>query len=809
MRLYSGSSRQLIQDTYQNQIADKLRLSFFEYYGFYPSISEINSWRNSLRALTLVFEESKLDDHGVMLEYQLPLSSRRLDCLVCGKDSERKENAVIIELKQWDACEQADGENEVLTWMGGAKREILHPSVQVGQYKMYLEDTHTAFYEGPNPISLNACAYLHNYSYCDGDVLVAPKFRNAVQRFPLFTADDVSKLSEHLCQKLLKGEGLEILKRVEESRYRPCKKLMDHVGNVIKGKSEYILLDEQLVVYDKVFACTKKGFHDKEKTVLLIHGGPGTGKSVIAINLMADLLLQGYNAHYATGSKTFTETLRKIIGSRGSVQFKYFNSYSDAQSNEIDVLIADESHRIRETSNSRFTPKTKRSNLPQIEELFKASKVLVFLIDDKQIVRPNEIGSTSYIKRYVAKHNAKTYEYELEAQFRCNGSEAFVNWVNNTLGIQRTANVIWNTDEEFDFKIFSNPFDLVNTIREKAEEGFTARTAAGFCWPWSDPKPDGTLVNDVKIGSFEMPWEKKTKFWEWATDKSGLDQIGTVYTSQGFEFDYMGVIFANDLVYDPETASWKGIRENSSDSVVRRSGERFVDYMKNTYRVLLTRGMKGCYVYFMDKNTENFFKSRIESRESLAAKEVPAEPLVSAAEIDTFLREVLSDEDVPAKEKFTTYLPVYSLEAAASGFGKEEYVENLGWKRVNIRQKLNQDMFIAKVVGKSMEPTIPDGSYCIFRRDKGGTRNGLVVLVESNRIKDPENGQRFTVKRYHSEKVFFDDGTWRHKKLILSPDNKEFKDIVLEDVFPGDFRVVADFGTTISSGVPASTGKDK
>lgn len=622
---------------------------------------------------------------------------------------------------------------------------------------------------------------------------------STIQRFPLFTSNDVSNLSDYLCGRLIKGGGLETLKRVEESRYRPCKKLMDHVGNVIKGKSEYILLDEQLVVYDKVFTCATKGFHDKQKTALLIHGGPGTGKSVIAINLMADLLLQGYNAHYATGSKAFTETLRKIIGNRGSVQFKYFNSYSDAQPNEIDVLIADESHRIRETSNNRFTPRIRRSNLPQIEELFRAGKVLVFFIDDKQIVRPNEIGSTSFIKRCAVKHNAKTYEYELEAQFRCNGSEAFVNWVNNTLGIQRTANVIWNMDEEFEFKIFSSPFDLVNAIREKAEQGFTARTATGFCWPWSEPKPDGTLVNDVKIGSFEMPWEKKTKFWEWATDKSGLDQIGTVYTSQGFEFDYMGVIFGNDLVYDPDNASWKGIRENSEDSVVKRGGEQFVNYVKNTYRVLLTRGMKGCYIYFMDKNTENFFKSRIETRESLVAKEVPAEHLPLETEIDVFLRELLSDEDVPEKEKFIGYLPVYSLEAAASGFGKEEYVENLGWKKVNIRQKLNQDMFIAKVVGKSMEPTIPDGSYCVFRRDRGGTRNGLVVLVESNRIKDSESGQRYTVKRYHSEKEFRKDGTWCHKKIILSPDNNEFKDIILENVSPGDFHVIGEFVTAISS----------
>ena len=213
--------------------------------------------------------------------------------------------------------------------------------------------------------------------------------------------------------KLEKGEGIDVLKRIEESKYRPSKKLMDHVGNVIRGKSEYILLDEQQVVYDKVFSCAKEGFHDKQKTVIVIKGGPGTGKSVIAINLMADLLLKGYNAQYATGSKAFTETLRKIIGPRGAAQFKYFNSYSEAENNAIDVLIADEAHRLRETSINRFTPKHKRLDIPQIEELINASKVVAFFIDDDQIVRPGEIGSVQYIKEYALKNNCKIFEYEL------------------------------------------------------------------------------------------------------------------------------------------------------------------------------------------------------------------------------------------------------------------------------------------------------------------------------------------------------------------------------------------------------------
>ena len=467
MRLYSGIAKLFINDTIQNQIAEKLRTAYYNYYCCNPSPSEVTSWRNSLRAMSQVLDYSELRDQGVMLEYQLPLSSKRLDCLLTGKNGSGYDSAVIVELKQWEKVEEAEGPNEVLAWVGGAKREILHPSAQVAGYHNYLRDVHTAFYEGPSPVILNSCSYLHNYSYYEKDYIISDKFSSLIKDFPLFTAEDVDALSKYLKRNLENGEGLDVLKRIDESKYKPSKKLMDHVGNVIKGKYEYILLDEQLIVYDKVFTCAKKSFHDKQKSVIIIKGGPGTGKSVVAINLMADLLLNGYNAHYATGSKAFTETLRKIIGARGSVQFKYFNSYSDANLNDVDVIIADESHRIRETSNSRFTPQKRKSNKAQIEEIINAAKVSVFFIDDYQVVRPKEIGSSNYIREYAKTLNCKTNEYELEIQFRCSGSDSFINWINNTLCVRKNANALWETNESFDFKIFLTRQPLLKLQYEK------------------------------------------------------------------------------------------------------------------------------------------------------------------------------------------------------------------------------------------------------------------------------------------------------------------------------------------------------
>jgi uncharacterized protein len=636
MRLYSGMSPDFLQDTVRNQIADKLGSAFFSYYRYRPSPQEINSWRNSLRAMAQILDHSRLHDHGIMLEYQLPLSSKRLDCIVCGKDGEAADNAVIVELKQWDRCLGCETDLLVSTWVAGRQRDVLHPSVQVGQYQQYLADSHSAFHED-DPVKLSSCSYLHNYTRTPDDPLYAPRFAKTLESSPLFDADGALLLSNYLKRRLGRGEGRPVLNRVERSKYRPSRKLMEHVGETIRSKSPWVLLDEQLVVYQKIVTAVRAGVFGRKKQVVLVRGGPGTGKSVLAINLLADLLRLKVNAHYATGSRAFTETLWDIVGSRAKPVFRYFNSYGKAEFNSVDVLICDESHRIRETSNNRFTRREERSTEPQLNELLRAAKVAVFFIDDRQIVRPNEIGSSAHIKERAASMGADVSEYELDIQFRCAGSDGFINWINNTLGIERTANVLWDGAEGFDFRIVSSPQALEEEIKKRAAHGFSARVAAGFCWPWSDPRPDGTLDEDVVIGDYRRPWDAKPGNWKlargipsaslWATDPNGINQIGCVYNIQGFELDYIGVIWGRDLVYDFNAQVWVGNKKESADQVVKRSKDKFVDLVKNTYRVLLSRGMKGCYVYFMDKDTERFVRSRMEQEPANVrlAAEPPAE----------------------------------------------------------------------------------------------------------------------------------------------------------------------------------------
>ncbi|HKP74816.1 MAG TPA: DUF2075 domain-containing protein [Longimicrobiaceae bacterium] len=619
MRLYAGISRHFIDQAIRNRIAGMLREAFFAQFRYQPSPGEVQSWQNSLRVMANVLEAAALVDSGVILEYQLPLSSLRLDFLLCGRDSDTRDRAVIVELKQWSGCSDAPGENEVVTWIAGNEREVLHPSVQVDHYRTYLQDIHTAFHDGPERVELDACAYLHNYEPAAADVLFGEKFAATRENAPVFTADDFDSVAGFLEARLSHGGGGDVLAKIENSRYRPSRKLMDHVARTIRERSEYTLLDEQLVVFDRVMSLVRPGLGQRGKTAVIVKGGPGTGKSVVAINLMAELLRSGFNAHYATNSKAFTHTLKSKIGSRGGIQFNFFSSYDRAKPNEIDVLVCDEAHRLKRQTRIPYQPPRDR---PQLEEVVNAARVTVLFIDDLQVVRPEEVGSVETIRSGAEELGCTVLEYELEAQFRCAGSDAFVSWIDSTLGLRRTATPIWDDDPAFDFRIMASPLKVEEAIRARVAEGATGRMTAGFCWPWSRPDPKTfQLVEDVVLGDYRRPWNANSRAGRlapgipketlWATDPAGIDQVGCVYTAQGFEWDYVGVIVGPDLTYDFDARAWTGHPEASHDSAVKRAGASFGELIRRTYRVLLSRGMKGCYVYFADRDAERFFRSRM------------------------------------------------------------------------------------------------------------------------------------------------------------------------------------------------------
>ncbi|HTJ97989.1 MAG TPA: DUF2075 domain-containing protein, partial [Bordetella sp.] len=623
MQLYAGTSRDFVTIATRNGIASRLEGAFLDAFHYKPSLQEVQSWQNSLFRMAFALQEGNFMDHGVLLEYQLPLSSRRLDCMVTGHSSEGVRSSVIVELKQWSDVEESNADDCVTTWVAGSKKDILHPSRQVGQYEEYLRDMHSVFTQGD--VELRSCAFLHNLTFKPDNEIYAPRHSDILNRYPAFSGDQQDQLISYMAEHLQGGRGEPILDMVLKSRYAPSKKLLEHTSKVVQDQKSYVLLDSQQVVFAKVLAEVREAAKASKlkKTVVLVHGGPGTGKSVIALHLLGRLSGAGLNVMHLTGSKAFTENMRKIVGSRASAQFGYFNvnKRGELPPNHFDALILDEAHRIREGSKDRFTKAEDWSGLPQIDELIGPARVSVFFIDDRQIVRPGEVGSSDLVRAAAKRAGAKLLEYELDAQFRCSGSDGFINWVDNTLGIRRTANVLWKRDDPYEFRVVDTVNELEQRIRERAQEG-SARLVAGFCWPWSKPKPDGTLVPDVQVDQWSMPWNAqpdsgrlaknvpKSNFW--ASDAGGLEQVGCVYTAQGFEFDYVGIIFGRDLRYDWDKNEWVGDKTQSFDSVVKRSKEQFLDLVKNTYRVLFTRGIKGCYVHFVDDDTRKFFQSRLD-----------------------------------------------------------------------------------------------------------------------------------------------------------------------------------------------------
>jgi DNA replication protein DnaC len=619
MLLYSSTCERFYDDIKSDRIAEIVNAAFRREFGRDAGKGEQRSWHNSLPRFSWACEKAGLGDQGIIIEYQLPQSSKRLDVMLTGANDAGQDSATIIELKQWEECEATDGE-KIVTWVGGGHRDVPHPSAQAQAYVMYLADGQTVFHQGPSPVVLNGGAYLHNYSFVKDDPLLAPKFDDLRAQCPLFSHNDQDSLAAALRQTVGAGPGHDVLNRVLRSEALPSKKLLEHIGGMFKGNDEYVLLDDQLASFERVMAEARKALTTGTTSTILIRGGPGTGKSVIALNLVTALARDGVNVRHATGSRAFTGSIRKIVGTRASAQFNYFNTFATDKPGSVDVLICDEAHRIRTTSVNRFTRKDNRSGKEQIEELLDVAKVAVFFIDDLQVVRPGEIGSADLIVEANDVRKRPRYDFQLAAQFRCAGSDGFIAWITDVLGIEETANRTWTGDDGFDFQIVESPERLHELISGKVAEGITARMTAGFCWPWSDPLGDGTLMPDVQVGDWRMPWNAKSdkgrlapgipKESDWARDPNGVNQVGCIYTAQGFEFDYCGVIFGTDLVYR-EGVGWVGQRENSEDRIVKRGGEAFTDLVKNTYRVLLSRGMKGCYVHFVDAETQAYWESRM------------------------------------------------------------------------------------------------------------------------------------------------------------------------------------------------------
>ncbi|MFI6479443.1 DNA/RNA helicase domain-containing protein [Nonomuraea sp. NPDC050663] len=570
------------------------------------SPAETNSWRRSLPVLARDLADAGLGQVEMLVEYRLPLTSKRADVVLAGVHPRTgRDSYVVVELKQWSRAEPSElGERLVLVdGMGGAER--LNPAEQVRRYCEYMGDFLGVF--AGNPDGLHGAAYLHNAMDLDVDGLAD---QVGEERGRLFTKQRRGEFLRYLGERLADRSGAEAADRLLGSPVAPSKQLMTYAAREIREREQFVLLDEQQVAYELVMRAVDRARRSDHKQVVLVTGGPGSGKSVIALSLLGELFRQGRSALHATGSQSFTQTMRRYPG-RGSTRIKslfaYFNSFIGAEPNALDVLICDEAHRIRETSTNRFTPAARRTGRSQLDELLSAARVPVFLLDQHQVVRPGELGTVDGIERYADAKGFDVHRVDLDEQFRCGGSRAYEQWVLRLLGLAGGGPVAWEGDEDFEVRLVGSPQELEAALR--ARPG-TARMTAGFCWPWSEPRPDDTLVDDVVIGEWARPWNVKKDravgdappSMLWASEPTGFGQVGCVYTAQGFEYDWNGVILGPDLsVRDGRLVT---VRKENRDPAFRSHktvpDAEFDRLVRNVYKVLLTRGMRGTVIYAVE-----------------------------------------------------------------------------------------------------------------------------------------------------------------------------------------------------------------
>lgn len=758
--------------------------------------SEIDSWINSLQYMDRVLNDDEIPhDAGIAIEYHLPQSSKRIDFILTGMDHNQRESAILIELKQWQHAQISSKDAIVITQFKRGVCETPHPSYQAWSYKRLLEDFNQTVQE--ENIQLHPCAYLHNYE--EDDVITNAFYSKCISNAPIFLKKDALKLQQFIKSNVKYGDKNEIMYRIDHGKIKPSKNLADQLLSMLKGNEEFVLIDDQKVVFETAIMLAKKS-SEKMKKVMIVEGGPGTGKSVVAINLLVALTERQQVAKYVTRNSAPRLVYEaKLTGSftktHISNMFSGSGSFHAVQPSSFDCLIVDEAHRLNEKS-GMFNHLGEN----QIKEIIKASKLSVFFIDEDQKVTLKDIGDKEEIRRWAAELKAEVTELSLESQFRCNGSDGYLAWLDNTLQIRETANELMET-RDYDFRIVDTPAELHELIRRKNKAKNKARMVAGYCWKWISKKD--TLLKDIIIGSYKATWNLVSDGQAWIVKPDSVNEIGCIHTCQGLEVDYIGVIVGPDLIVRNGTVITQPDKRAGTDKSIHgykalakenlaNTNTRLDAIIKNTYRTLMTRGQKGCYVYFVDDETRQFFVDRIRSlpiREQL--NETISVPEVHEGAVILPFRHLQPKEVKP----FVNCVPLYNLKIAAGQFSDEQQYNDIDWVELPDIIRPRQDLFVIQVVGESMNRRIPSGSWCLFKTIPAGSRQGKVVLVSHREISDTDYGGHYTVKVYDSQKKVFEDDTWQHSSIILRPDTMSngYEPIVLNESQSEELLVIGEF----------------
>lgn len=614
MIVYSANKTRFIEDVLTNDIENIVLKNVKKKLNRGVGIAEIRSWASSLGFMDRILQDTTIsDDCGIAIEYQIPQTGKRIDFIISGQNENNNDAVILVELKQWSTANLTTKDSIVETYVSGRIGEHTHPSYQAWSYATLLQGFNEVVYT--ENISLHPCAYLHNY--VEDDVIRNEFYADYINKAPLFLKSDALKLRDFIRKHVRYGDRSNILYRIENGKIRPSKLLADSITGMIRGNQEFVMIDDQKIVYENAISLAKRANEDS-KQVLIVEGGPGTGKSVVAINLLVALTQLGLLAQYVSKNAAPRAVYEaKLTGSLRPTEirnlFRGSGGFIEAKQNEYDVLIVDEAHRLNKQSGLY-------GNLGenQIKELIQAAKFCVFFIDEDQRVTLKDIGRKEEIEAWAYKIGASVTEMDLSSQFRCNGSDGYLAWLDNMLQIRETVNEDIH-DIDYDFRVVSSPVELRNIIGEKNKSANRARMVAGYCWKWKSKKHKDAYDIEFPEYDFRMKWNLYEDGSTWIISPDSVNEIGCIHTCQGLEVDYIGVIVGKDLVVRNGQIITDASKRDSFDKSVRgykkllkedpANAKRALDLIiKNTYRTLMTRGMKGCYVYFVDRETEEYFR---------------------------------------------------------------------------------------------------------------------------------------------------------------------------------------------------------
>lgn len=610
MIIYKNTVENFHKDVFNGLIANKLEYLFLMMNIGRESQGEYRSWNNSLEVVSSTLQYAKVDPNiKVAVEYQIPLTSKRVDFLMAGLDNNNEDTVLAIELKQWDKVETTSLENCVKTFVGGKNDVHPHPSQQILSYCQLITNFNQSVQE--QSINLVPCAFLHNYSSSKKDVLEDERYKYVVSKAPLFYKENREQLGEFIKAHVLKPSDKDLFEIIDNGKLKPSKALQDSILELIKGNESFVMVDEQQVAYATISKLVKDNINKNGKYTIIVRGGPGTGKSVIAIQTMASLLSQGYAASYMTKNAAPREVF-KIKLTEGHLDKKYIGgllkspiSLENCYKNDVyPCLLVDEAHRL-----------TTRYGHNQVDDIIRCSKINVFFIDEDQKVTTKDIGTVDIIKEIAKKYGSRIIDdpsLTLKSQFRCNGSDGYLQFLDNLLEIRETP--MTSLDGiDYDIRVFDSPTEMKNELEKLNKKNNKSRLVAGYCYEWVSEN-DPTAI-DIKLeDGFKMQWNLRGG-QPFAISDTSFDQVGCIHTCQGLEFDYVGVIIGKDLRFENgkliTDQSQIAVSDKSSGIRTCKNKDFAATLIKNTYKTLMSRGQKGCFVYCEDQNLANHIISKL------------------------------------------------------------------------------------------------------------------------------------------------------------------------------------------------------